>query len=90
MKMIKSLSVALVFSLAVVFSAFAGQEQNSPKPGGVVVDVTEVSGEVTAIDYQKKTVTLKGPEGNVVTLNAKNARNLDQVKKHIFHPVFLY
>ena len=80
MKNMKILSIALVFSLAVVFSAFAGQEQNNPSPGGVVVDVTAVSGEVTAIDYQKKTVTLKGPEGNLVTLHAKNARNLDKVK----------
>ena len=81
MKNMKVVSIAWVFSLAVVFSAFAGQEQNNPRPGGVVVDVTEVSGEVVAVDYQKKMVTLKGPEGNVVTLNAKNARNLDQVKK---------
>ncbi len=80
MKRIKITSIALVFSLAVVFSAFAGQEQDSSRPGGVVVDVTEVSGEVIAVDSQKKTVTLKGPEGNVVTLNAKNARNLDQVQ----------
>ena len=80
MKNMKVLSIALVFSLAVVFSAFAGQEQNNPSPGGVVVDVTAVSGEVTAIDYQKKMVTLKGPEGNLVTLHAKNARNLDKVK----------
>ena len=80
MEMLRSLSLALVFSLAVVFSAFAGQEQNAPKPGGVVVDVTEVSGEVTAVDYQKKMVTLKGPEGNIITLHAKNARNLNKVK----------
>jgi len=80
MKNIKSLLMASVFSLTVVFSAVAGQEQNNPKPGGAIVNVTELSGEVTAIDYEKKMVTLKGPEGNVVTLNAKNAQNLDQVK----------
>ena len=80
MKSIKITSIALAFSLAVVFSAFAAQEQNTPGPGGIVVDVTEWSGEVTAIDYQTKMVTLKGPEGKVVTLHAKNAQNLDQVK----------
>ena len=79
-KNVKVASVALAFSLAVVFSAFAGQEQNSSKPGGVIVEVIKWSGEVTAVDYKTKMVTLKGAEGKVITLNAKNAANLDQVK----------
>jgi len=34
------------------------------KPMGVVVDTVVVSGKVTAIDYDARTVTLVGPEGN--------------------------
>jgi len=52
----------------------------SEKPGVMVVEVVEWSGTVTAVDYAKRTVTLREPGGKTVTLNAKNARNLDQVK----------
>jgi ribosomal 50S subunit-recycling heat shock protein len=60
----------------------AQQKGSSPKykPGGVVVDVVEWTGKVTAVDAAKRTVTLEGPSGRVATVNAKNARNLDQVK----------
>jgi len=34
------------------------------KPLGVTVDTVVVSGKVTAIDHDKRTVTLQGPEGN--------------------------
>ena len=44
------------------------------------MEVIKWSGEVTAVDYKTKMVTLKGAEGKVITLNAKNAANLDQVK----------
>ena len=80
MKSIKITSIALAFSLAVVFSAFAAQEQNTPAPRRNRRGSDRVDREVTAIDYQTKMVTLKGPEGKVVTLHAKNAQNLDQVK----------
>ena len=80
MEKLKFVSIALAFSLLVAFPAFAGQEQNNPRPGGIDVEVIEWSGTVTAIDHQTKMVTLKGPEGKVVTINAKNAENLDQVK----------
>ena len=47
----------------------------SEKPGVMVVEVVEWSGTVTAVDYVKRTVTLREPGGRTVTLNAKNARN---------------
>ena len=50
------------------------------KPGGVVVDVVKLTGTVKAVDLEKKTVTIEGSGGKTVTVNAKNARNLDQVK----------
>ena len=50
------------------------------KPGGVVVDVLKLSGTVKAIDMDKKMVTIEGSGGRSVVVDAKNARNLDQVK----------
>lgn len=38
------------------------------KPGMITTDTSEITAKVEAIDYAKRTVTLKGPEGNVVTL----------------------
>ncbi len=37
--------------------------------------------EVTAVDPQKSTITLKGPRGNVVTLNVQNPDQFKVVKK---------
>jgi ribosomal 50S subunit-recycling heat shock protein len=75
------LTVLLVVGFASL--AMAQQQASAPsggKPGAIVVDVVEWSGKVTAVDLTKRTVTLEGPSGRVATVNAKNARNLDQVK----------
>ena len=74
------LVLALLAGLTTV--AAAQQKGSTPKgkPAGVVVDVVEWSGKVTAMDLTKRTVALEGPGGRVATVNAKNARNLDQVK----------
>jgi len=50
------------------------------KPGAVVVDVVQWTGTVKAVDPAKKLVTVEGPGGRTTTVNAQNARNLDQVK----------
>jgi ribosomal 50S subunit-recycling heat shock protein len=74
-------AVVLVAGLTTMATAQQkGSAPKSGKPGGVVVDVVEWSGKVTAVDYAKRTVTLQEPGGRVATVNAKNARNLDQVK----------
>ncbi len=75
------LTVVLVVGFASL--AMAQQKASAPKggkPGAVLVDVVEWSGKITAVDLTKRTVTLEGPSGRVATVNAKNARNLDQVK----------
>jgi len=75
------LTVLLVVGFASL--AMAQQQASAPsggKPGAIVVDVVEWSGRVTAVDLTKRTVTLEGSSGRVATVNAKNARNLDQVK----------
>jgi predicted RNA-binding protein len=50
------------------------------KPSRVAVDTVKLTGTITAIDLDKKTATIEGSGGRVVTVDAKNARNLDQVK----------
>ena len=50
------------------------------KPSRVAVDTVKLTGTVKAIDLDKKTATIEGSGGRVVTVDAKNARNLDQVK----------
>ena len=83
MKRLQAVILVLVL-LAGVATLAAAQQKGSAsktgKPGAVLADVIEWSGTVTAVDYTKRTVELKGPAGRVATVNAKNARNLDQVK----------
>jgi hypothetical protein len=77
------LVVALVLGVASFAFANGNTEPKAPaKPvGAAVVDVTKVTATVEGIDYAKRLVTLKGPEGNMVTFKAGEAvRNLDQVK----------
>jgi ABC-type Fe3+-hydroxamate transport system substrate-binding protein len=75
------LVLVLLVGLAPVAAAQPkGSASKTGKPGAVLADVIEWSGTVTAVDYTKRTVELKGPGGRVATVNAKNARNLDQVK----------
>ena len=51
-------------------------------PGGMVADVMEIRAQVVAIDYKARTVSLKGPQGNVHTLKIPpQAKNFDKVKK---------
>ena len=83
MKRIGAVMVAVVLVVGLAALAMAQQKGSAPKsgkPGAVLVDVVEWSGTVTAVDTTKRTVAVQGPTGRVATVNAKNARNLDQVK----------
>jgi hypothetical protein len=85
MKKFSVMCLVVVLALTVASFAFAGgnaEPKAVAKPVGVaVVDVTKVTATVESIDYAKRLVTLKGPEGNMVTFKAGEAvRNLDQVK----------
>jgi hypothetical protein len=52
------------------------------KPAGFVVDTTEITATVEAIDHQARTVTLTGPRGNTRTIKVDpRVKRLDQVKK---------
>ncbi len=51
------------------------------RPGGVISRQVTVLADVIAVDQKKKTITLKGPKGNVVTLDVQNPEHLKVVKK---------
>jgi len=48
-------------------------------PGGMAAREVSVTATVTAIDKQKGTITLKGPEGKVNTVKVQDPANLDKV-----------
>src|SRR6516225_1433791 len=49
-------------------------------PGRGVVGSVTVRGTVAAVDKEKRTVTLKGPKGNTLTLDVKDPAKLDVIK----------
>jgi hypothetical protein len=75
-----------LFILSVVLGLFAVQataQEKKPagKPGVVRVDAASITATVEAIDYDKRTVDLKGPKGNVVQLKVgPDVKNFNQVK----------
>jgi hypothetical protein len=80
------LAVAMTIGIA-VGPAMAGglspdAEKEMAKPGVVVTDVLEIKATLEAIDYKKRTMTLKGIQGKAVTLKADKAvRNFEQLRK---------
>lgn len=58
------------------------KSHDKDKPGIVVTDSAVVTASVEAIDYAKRTITLKGPAGNLLTTRVDDSvRNFDQVKQ---------
>jgi hypothetical protein len=55
--------------------------QPGERPGGTIARQVTVLADVIAVDQNKKTITLKGPKGNVVTLDVQNPEHLKVVKK---------
>lgn len=55
-------------------------DDKTAKPSRVAVDTVKWTGTVKAVGLDRKTATFEGSGGRVVTVDAKNARNLDQVK----------
>ena len=52
------------------------------KPAGVAVETVDVAATVQAIDKKKRTVTLKGPHGRLVTTTVdKSVKGFDTLKK---------
>jgi hypothetical protein len=56
--------------------------ETGEKPRGAVVKTTQVTATVEDIDYAKREVKLKGPEGNTVKITVGDkVKRLDEVKK---------
>jgi ribosome maturation factor RimP len=49
-------------------------------PAGAIGQQVTVTATITAIDKKAHTATIKGPEGNSVTVKARDPKNLDKVK----------
>ena len=64
--------------------ATAQQAVGTSKPGetpaGAVAQQISVTATIVAIDKTAQTATIKGPEGNTVTVKARDPKNLDKVK----------
>jgi ribosomal 50S subunit-recycling heat shock protein len=83
MQKLKTLLFAGMLAMAINSLALAQQKDSAAKdtkPGGVIVNVVKLTGTVKAVDLENKSVTVEGSGGKTVTVNAQNARNLDQVK----------
>lgn len=72
------LITALVFSLSI----HAGDEApKSEKPSLSSTQTIQLIAVVEAIDREARTVTLKGPQGNTQTINARpDSNNIDRIK----------
>ena len=72
------LSVLIGFGAS---QAIAQETKPADKPGVVMAEGASITATVEAIDYDKRTVDLKGPKGNVVTLKVgPEVKNFNQVK----------
>ena len=83
MKTFGMILIAVMLLVGLTSATIAQQtdsDDKSAKPSRVTVDVVKLTGTVKAVDLEKKTATVEGSGGRVVTVDAKNARNLDQVK----------
>ena len=57
------------------------RSQPGQKPGGVARRDVTITAEVVNVDTTAKTISLKGPKGNVVDLNVQDPEQLKLVKK---------
>jgi ribosomal 50S subunit-recycling heat shock protein len=78
-----SLIVAIVVLAAgFAFPAYSEDKKEDVRPGGVVIEVRSVTATVESIDYNARTVTLRGPVGDLVSLKVgEEAKNFNRVKK---------
>jgi len=62
--------------------AAVGLAPKGQMPGGFVADTVQITANVEAIDYQNRTITLKGPQGNVKTFKVdQGIQRFDQIKQ---------
>jgi hypothetical protein len=80
MRRVQASVIAVAVLLGAAPLAHAG-EAEGPKPGVLEAKLVTVTATVQAIDYDKRTVTLKGPRRTVTLKIGPEAKNFDQVKQ---------
>jgi ribosomal 50S subunit-recycling heat shock protein len=83
MKKVQSLVVVLVIGVVtgLLVQAMVTEAAAAKKPGVVDAELAVMTATVQAVDYKNRTITLKGPNGNVATLHVHGrVKNLGQVK----------
>ncbi len=82
MKKVGFWGIVLVVFLSLATFAVA-QEKGKAKPGGIAVDAVSVTATVLKVDKASRTVTIKGPRGNVFDVVLGEAvKNFDQIKEN--------
>jgi Cu/Ag efflux protein CusF len=80
-KMWSGAAVVVLVGMLVV-PAMAAEKTQSDRPGGTIVESTTIKATVESIDFNTRTVTLKGEKGSMVELIVgEEARNFNQLKK---------
>jgi len=82
MKKLQAIALAAVIAAGFTSGAIAkdaASGSKAGKPGAIAVQVTKWSATIKAVDYVNKTAVLEDEKGRTVQVDAKNARNLDQV-----------
>ena len=62
------------------FLVAGGEAATAEKPSISATQKVKVVTVVEAVDYEARTVTLKGPDGEATTIKAENTPNLEQVQ----------
>jgi RNase P/RNase MRP subunit p29 len=76
----RSFVISLLIGLLTT-QVMAREKKVAGKPG-VVVDAASITATVEVIDYDKRTVALKGPRGNIVVLKVgPDVKNFKQIKR---------
>ena len=78
-------SVAVAISKGGSASASSGRTVTmAPKgdiPGGVIVNVNQITGVVESVDYDKRLMSVRGPQGNLLVVTAdQEVQGLDQIQ----------
>ncbi len=86
MKKVSSLFVVVMLVFCFTSIAFAQGKtaaKAADKPiGGAIIEVTKITAIVDKIDLKTRMITLKGPQGNLVTFKVNDdVKNLDKVKE---------
>jgi hypothetical protein len=81
-KLLTSVAVAAMFAVAGTVAAQTGGVVAATAPGkAAVAETVKITAAITAIDKATRDVTLKGPQGNEVTLSAgPDVKNFDKLK----------